>query len=102
MKTSEFLLNRDETGREIVTFPETGKKYYVEYIEPRAHKVYWGDIDPASNTMTGNYGSKLKGAIKVEDSLITESNGFTNIYEGEGSPYSKIVELHNKYKESLK
>lgn len=35
----EFLTNRDETGREVVYFPETGKEYYVEYLEPRSYNV---------------------------------------------------------------
>jgi hypothetical protein len=26
----EFLVDRDETGREVVTYPETGKTYFVE------------------------------------------------------------------------
>ena len=28
----QFLVNRDDTGREIITYLETGKKYYIEYI----------------------------------------------------------------------
>ena len=36
-----FLVDRDETGREVVTYLETGKKYYVEYIEPRSFRSNW-------------------------------------------------------------
>jgi hypothetical protein len=102
MKTisrQEFLVNRDETGREVVFFPETGKEYFVEYIEPRGHKTYWGDIDPATKKTTGSYGSKSRGAIKEDESLITKENGFEDIEVGVGSPYFKINELHNKWKQ---
>jgi hypothetical protein len=99
----DFLVNRDETGREIVTYPSTGKSYYVEYIEPRGFKGgNWGDIDPATNKVTGSYGNKTTGAIKASDSFITEGNGFKNIQEGKGSPYATIHEMHEKYKHSLK
>jgi len=51
ISAKEFLINRDETGKEIVTFPETGKSYFVEYIEPRGmDKTGWGDIDPATKS----------------------------------------------------
>ena len=93
-----FLVNREETGREIVTFPETGKKYYIEYIEPRNWRSSWGDIDPASKTVTGSYGDKHKGAIKADESVITKENGFNEIVEGEGSPYHTINEMHEKWK----
>jgi len=104
MKTDvkrNFLVNRDETGREIVFFPETGKKYYVEYIQPRGHKSNWGDVNPATGKVTGDYGNKTKGTILAEDSLITKENGFDNIIEGMGSPYWKIQKLHEEYKQSL-
>ena len=101
MKTisrNEFLVNRDETGREVVFFPETGKQYFVEYIEPRNHRTYWGDIDPATNKVTGSYGNKTRGAISADKSIITKENGFDEILEGPGSPYWKIEQLHNKWK----
>jgi hypothetical protein len=98
----DFLVNRDETGREIVFFPETGKKYYVEWIEPRnVNKTNWGDINPATGKVEGDYGSKSKGAIKEEESLITKENGFDNIQTGYGSPYCKIEKMHNEYKKSM-
>lgn len=101
MKTisrKEFLVNRDETGREVVYFPETGKEYFVEYIEPRGHKTFWGDIDPATKKVTGSYGKKTTGAIKDIESMITKENGFDDIKEGMGSPYSTISEMHEKWK----
>lgn len=94
----EFLVNREETGREVVFFPETGKQYFIEYIQPRSMNHFWGDIDPATKKTTGSYGSKYTGAIKADESMITKENGFEEIYEGKGSPYYKIQVLHNKWK----
>ena len=93
-----FLVDRDSTGREVVTFIETGKKYFIEYIEPRNHKISWGDINPATKQVEGSYGQKYKGSIKAEETLITKENGFEEIVEGTGSPYSTIEEMHNKWK----
>ena len=105
MKTDvrkEFLVNRDETGREIVFFPETGKRYFVEYIEPRVMtNTNWGDVNPATGKIEGSYGTKSRGAIKESDSMITKENGFDEITEGKGSPYWKIQQMHNAYKASL-
>jgi hypothetical protein len=99
MKTisrQEFLVNRDETGREVVFFPETGKEYFVEYIGGRSN---WGDLNPATGKIEGSYGSKYKGSIREEESMITKENGFEEIHVGVGaSPYTKIGELHNKWK----
>jgi hypothetical protein len=91
----DFLVNRDETGREIVTYPETGKKYYVEYIgDPH---ISWGDINPATKTVS-KVTAKAKGSIMPEDSMITKENGFEEIWEGQGSPYAHIDIIHNKWK----
>ncbi len=96
----KFLINRDETGKEIVFYPETGKKYFVEYIEPRnMANVSWGDVNPATKKVEGSYGDKYKGAIKAEESVITKENGFNEIVEGaSGSPYNTIDIMHNKWK----
>ena len=97
--TKDFLVNRDETGREILYYPETGKKYYVEYIEPRNWRINWGDVNPATKQVEGSYGDKFTGAIRAEESIITKENGFNEIVEGEGgSPYYTINEMHNKWK----
>ena len=94
-----FLVNRDETGREIITYVQTGKQYFVEFIEPRNFRSSWGDIDPATKTVTGSYGGKFKGSIKSEESVITKENGFNEIVEGKGgSPYHTIHLMHEKYK----
>ena len=68
---------------------ETGKKYYVEYIEPRNWRASWGDIDPASKTITGSYGDKHRGAIRSEESVITKENGFNE--------YCKIDDNYKQY-----
>ena len=94
-----FLVNRDETGREVVYYPETGKRYYVEYIEPRGWRTSWGDVDPATKTLqTGSYGDKYTGSIKADESVITKENGFESIVEGYGSPYYTINQMHEKWK----
>lgn len=94
----DFLVNRDETGKEVVFYPETGKKYFVEYIEPRNFRTSWGDVNPATGNLEGNYGSKFKGSIKASESVITKENGFDKIVEGEGSPYHKINQMHDEWK----
>lgn len=72
----KFLTNTDETGRFVVKSFKTGKTYYVEAIDG-SEKTAWGDYDPATKTFqTAGYGSKYKGSIKPEESLITEENGF--------------------------
>jgi hypothetical protein len=93
-----FLVNRDETGREVVTYPETGKQYYIEYIEPRSFRSSWGDVNPATGKVEDSYGDKHRGAIKAEESVITKENGFNEIVEGEGSPYHTIHLMHEKWK----
>lgn len=93
------MVNRTETGREIVTFFETGKSYFIEWIEPRSmDKKGWGDIDPATKKVTGSYGNKYKGAIKEEESMITKENGFEEIIVGTGSPYGTIEAMHERWK----
>lgn len=93
-----FLVNRNETGKECVFYPETGKRYYIEYIEPRGFRSDWGDINPSTKKLEGTYGSKYKGSINEEESVITEENGFENIQAGSGSPYWAIDKLHNEWK----
>ena len=73
-----FLVNSEDTGRFIITSLKTGKKYYVEPLDG-GEKIDWGDLNPATKKLEGDYGSKHKGSIKESESLITEKNGFTNI-----------------------
>lgn len=95
----EFLTNRDETGREIVSFPETGKQYFVEYIG--TNHTNWGDLNPATGKIEGSYGNKSRGSIDSRDSMITKDNGFDDIREGKGSPYHTIQLMHGEYKKSM-
>ena len=90
----KFLTRRDETGRFIVKSLKTGKTYYVEPIDNN-NRSNWGDLDPVTKKMTGNYGSKYKGSIKSEESMITEENGFDKIYtlEPGESPLNFIERL---------
>jgi len=94
----QFLTNTDETGRFIVTSQRTGKTYAVEPLVG-AHTPQWGDVDPATKKLTGKYGKKYDGAVKPEDSLITEENGFTNIQvlDKGTSPHAAIEHLDSKY-----
>ena len=71
----QFLTNTDETGRCIVKDLKTGKNYYIETISNYTERT-WGDVDPVTKKITGEYGSKYNGAVSEKDSLITEENGF--------------------------
>lgn len=80
--TSRFLTNTDDSGRFIVCSIRTGKRYFVEPIDSRSKTDWtaWGSIDPATGKMMNKQGfRKYAGAVKPEDSLITESNGFDKI-----------------------
>ena len=95
----KFLINRDETGRFIVKSIKTNKTYFVETIDGE-ERTAWGDFDPATKKFnTSVYGSKYKGSIKPEETMITEENGFTNIHTlGVGeSPLSYIDNLDEEY-----
>ena len=96
-----FLIDRDKTGRFIVTSKESGKTYFVEPIY--TGKPYlWGDYDLASKQMTGDYGSKYPGAVTEADSLITKENGFDEItYVHQGSPLGEIDRRDRIYLESI-
>ena len=56
-------------------------KFTVEVIDNTMGKgkKVWGDVNPATGKIEGNYGSKSTGAIHEKDSQITEENGYTNI-----------------------
>lgn len=93
----KFLLNTDDTGRFIVKSIRTGRTYFVEPLgDP--HRV-WGDMDPATKKVTGDYGNKHKGSVSEHESLITDENGFVNIrlLEPGLSPLAVIEETDNKY-----
>lgn len=95
---TNFLVNRDETGREIITYVQTGKQYFVEYIGD-GRMADWGSYNPSTGDIENKKGAgKFSGSIKSEDSVITLENGFTDIKEGKGSPYHTIHLMHEKYK----
>lgn len=97
----EFLTNRDETGREVHTFIETGKQYFVEYIEPKGHRTDWGSYNPSTGNVENKKGAgKYRGGISADESLITKENGFEEIVEGHGASVAGVItEMHNKWKE---
>lgn len=92
-----FSLNNDHTGRFMVTSFRTGRTYYIEAID--GNHVKWGDMDPVTKKLTGDYGQKYHGAIEAEDSLITQENGFSKIHDLEPgiSPLGYIEKLDAKY-----
>lgn len=91
-----FLIDRDKTGREIITYQETGKQYYIEYIG--TGHTEWGDLNPATGKIEGSYGDKHPGCVKKSESIITEENGFKNIVEDTGSAYGHVDMLHEQWK----
>lgn len=94
MNNLQFLTDSDQTGRQIITSLKTGKKYFIEPIDPQ-NKISFGDINPATKKVEGTYGDKYKGSVSESESLITEENKFKNIqYCGVGvSPYAYIEQL---------
>lgn len=67
-----------DNGRYYIKSAKTGKTYVVEPID-NGIRTEWGDINPSTKKLEGDYGSKHKGSIKESESIITEENGFTNI-----------------------
>lgn len=64
----------------------------------------WGDLNPSTKEMEGQYGKKYKGSVTEEDSLITKGNGFSKIHDlkpGE-SPDCYIDILDKECEEKLK
>jgi hypothetical protein len=97
MKPSEKFSCNADNGRFIVKSFRTGRTYVVEAIgDP--HTV-WGDMNPSTKKLTGNYGDKYKGSIKEEESLITSENGFYNIstLQPGQSPFDAIDKIDEQY-----
>ncbi|MDG5490999.1 hypothetical protein [Psychroserpens sp. SPM9] len=92
-----FLSRTDQTGRFIVSSKITGITYFVEPIDNGKPDKLWGDVDPATNKLTGDYGNKTIGAVKEQDSLIVEENGFVNILTFKGSPLGEIDRRDKMY-----
>ena len=99
----QFLTNRDETGREVHTFYETGKSFYVEYIEPKGHRTNWGSYNPSTGNIENKKGAgKYKGGVPASDSMITIENGFSeeaaNTIHPGGSVEWNLIKAHEKWK----
>lgn len=94
----DFLVNSEDTGRFIVKSLKTGRTYYVEPVD-NGNRTIWGDIDPATKKIEGEYGIKHKGSVKENESMITEENGFKNIVTLDPgySPINYIEKLDKKY-----
>jgi hypothetical protein len=95
-----FLLDTSETGRFIVTSAITGKKYFVEVIDKSGKMANWGSYNPALGKIEHKKGAgKYTGSIKPEESLITEQNGFKNIWElpTGASPFAEIERRDKEY-----
>lgn len=92
-----FLKGTDKTGRFIVQSKITGITYFVEPIDNGKPDKLWGDLDPATNKLTGDYGNKAIGAVKKKDSLINKNNGFVNIVTFKGSPFGEIDRRDKMY-----
>lgn len=97
----KFLTRTDETGRFIVKSKCTGKEYYVEPLD-NGLRSEWGDLNPATKKLEGEYGTKYKGSVSEKESLITKENGFNNIITLPSgvSPLEYIDKMDQKY-ESL-
>ena len=66
------------------------RKFLVEPIGPD-RPADWGSVDPATGQLMNKKGhGKHVGAINRSESEITEENGFKNIVEIKGSPFSYI------------
>lgn len=103
MDKKRFLRDSDSTGRFIVKSKRTGKAYFVEAIG-NSHPADWGDLDPATKKMTGDYGDRYEGCVSEKESLITEENGFDNIstIPAGVSPFDEIERRDREYEELMK
>lgn len=66
-----------DTGRYYVKDLKTGRVFCVEPIgDPH---IKWGDINPATKELEGDYGKKHSGYVKEDESIITKENGYDDI-----------------------
>lgn len=102
--TRVFLEDRENTGRFIVKYLDTGKQYFIETINNNAHRSNWGSYNPSTGKIENKKGhDKHLGSISSDESLITKENGFEDIHElGVGtSPLEYIDRLHQEYKKNI-
>lgn len=95
-----FLTNTDETGRFVMKSRITGITYFVEPIY-NGKTPKWGDLNPATGEVEGNYGSKYTGAVTERESLIMEENGFENIGYFKGSPFGAIDQRDKEHQKRM-
>lgn len=94
-----FLTNTDETGRFIVKSLVTGKKYYVEPIG-NGHPADWGDINPATKKVEGDYGQRYTGCVsengfKLIETLEAGMSPLSVVYQRD-SEYEKLMNKSNE------
>jgi ribosomal protein L10 len=94
-----FLTKTEDSGRFIVISKITGITYFVEPIDNGKPAILWGDQDPVTKKLTGDYGSKRRGAVEAKDSLITPENGFVKISTFKGSPLGEIDRRDRLYEQ---
>ena len=94
-----FLKESDKTGRFIVKSKVTGKKYYVEPIG-NTHPSDWGDLDPATKKMTGDYGDKYD-FVKINIEASNSNKSLSEQYNIRSLPTVYIVEPRYKVKKEI-
>lgn len=84
-----------KTGRFFIK--KGGRTFLIEPIDNTKGKgkAVWGDVNPATGKVEGNYGIKDVGSVTESESIILKENGFKNIKTlGVGeSPESYIENL---------
>lgn len=91
-----------ETGRYFVHSSILNKTFCIEPIgdHPDNKRSEWGDVNPATKKVEGDYGDKNKGSIKMKESIIKKENGFETdgIFLGVGvSPEGYIMDLEQEF-----
>ena len=95
LSRSEFMVNRDETGKLIVDmYDGTNQSYLVEFIGNGYSD--WGDIDPATKKVTGSYGAKYTGSVKPNESVLVPENGYNDSPEIKGGSYMHSVMIKHE------
>lgn len=63
----------------------------------------WGDINPATKKVEGDYGQKYTGCVSEKESLITPENGFRLIetLEAGMSPLSVVYQRDLEYEKLM-
>lgn len=95
-----FLTKTGETGRFLMKSRITVLGISLsQFIMGKLKK--WGDLNPATGQIEGDYGSKYKGAVPKKESLITQENGFVNIGYFKGSPFGAIEVRDREHQKRL-